>query len=683
MKLWIVIATLVVALSAPALGELDMINGSDEDTSSTLSFYAQDPDGDQNWVREYDGRRFGNVFGIEDFFTLGYNGPYQYTFGLRDLTVGNQDVGTDVTFKNQLGLSIVTTGLTHRLPVIPEIDPFLAGTAAAGTPATPSQIGTRAAGGNEFLNLDPNNSYRIDRRVTDYALRTMPKSGWGPRLVLGIWEEKEQGDAQLLFRSRQAQPGVIAGSQRGSASVPINRFTHEDRLGFDWPIANTAVVNYRYYNTKFQEYAGRPTDPREDFAPLNSLTRIGTKMHNNVIKARAKITDRLHFTGSQINKSRSNFLATLSSPTRIDINATNAALTYMATDTLTVTGRYRRMDLDNGVGVVLDDDGLPTNQALSRDVRRLDLDASYTGLARTYLSGGFSHSDITRSVNALHATHEEFEHPFTSPSTKAATWRAALRMYPTSQLSLTGNYLNTNADDSGYGGVPNENTQINANATYMLRDNMAVYGDLSKVNQRNSQIRVNTALIPTPSTDAAGAAIRNAAAGQGYTNEFITSTIGAWYALNSKLTVDVTYGHIEMNSAALWIIGTDPAFPPQLLPDYVPFKGNNNQMAYGATYAFRPKWRAFGRFGNSRSSGHDLISAVSVDAAGTQTPLPIGPVWAPFSVVAQFYTLGFAHDISLKDTLSLNVSVSKWTDQIDAAQDGSYSLWRLAWSHGF
>lgn len=645
---------LAIALCSPALGE-DLLTAEDSVTEAVAGFYVTDADGNQDWVRQYDGRKFYQGYGLELFDTYGYSGPLQYSVWGRDLLLTDEDAFTDLAYKNTFGFGFFTSALTHRLPIIPSVNPYL------------NPLGIT---GDNFLDLSPGLQTEIDRRVNDFTFRTTPYGNQRVRLVAGLWQEIENGSQQLLFRAREAQPGVIANRQRAGVVLPVNRDTDETSFGTDLALGRSTVLNYRYMNTDFDDNAGHPAAGSDlDFLPLNSLTRIKTDTRANVLKARSQFSGKLHFTGVYINKNRTNTAQTLVDRAKSSIDSTNLALTYLATDDLTVTGRYRKLDMDSEVAPYSGG-----NQQLSRNTKSSEISASYTGIPRTYIQLGYERRDTDRYL-LEESTPPPL--PFTSLTTDWNIVSARVRYYPTLRLSVSGSFQTKSSNNSGYAGAPNDITNGNVNATYMVTDNLALYGDYSKVSEKNDQIRVPySAVVAAQPGDEDYEDVRLEAVGQGYDFDNSVATLGAWYALSSKLVLDANYARIKTNSSNLWILGEDPNYLPHLAPNVANYEANNSQWSFGATYAVNPKWRVFGRYAQSDSDGATLLNT-AVYPAGMPAQ------WTPVDVREKRYTIGFAHDLTMRDTLSMDFSLSDWLDQIDSSQSGKYKLWRLAWAHQF
>src|SRR5690554_3157061 len=123
-KLLFIVA--LALLVSPAMGQIDLVNGGDVVQERTLSLFLRDSKGNQDWVREYDGRTFNP--GIESYRYFGYDKGLQYRLDIDDLIIQDETVSFDLGVKNVLGLNLYTDHLTHRLDRTPPVNPFLEGT---------------------------------------------------------------------------------------------------------------------------------------------------------------------------------------------------------------------------------------------------------------------------------------------------------------------------------------------------------------------------------------------------------------------------------------------------------------------------------------------------------------------------------------------------------------------------
>ncbi|MHB1189527.1 MAG: MtrB/PioB family outer membrane beta-barrel protein [Armatimonadota bacterium] len=514
MKLKCCLIVLLVAVAftcMPAFGQVDLTNGQAGQSEIQIGMYSDSAEGNQDTVREYDGRQF-NLWGLELLNSYGYDGPSQYWFTARDLILGNDDIAFDLGYANELSLRLATQAMTHRFARIPEINPYLAPLGFSGftDPATPF--------GDAFIDLTSDRSLGIDRRVNDFRTRLTP--GVGNIALVGTWwQELENGSLQ----------GMFYNGSRQSADFLIDRTTEEGTLGTDIKIGSGSAVSYRVENNEFSENAGTAV-VSGTFLDNTKIPNI--KTNSSVLKARSKLGDRLYFTGAQINRSRDNETTALVEHPDIDISSTNAGLTFLASDTLSLTGRYRNYKLDDNFEPLLNSSSQLTNYQHDRSERSLQLDASYTGVPRMQLRAGFEHRNTERKLNSDFEPGYE-EYPLAvNESTDADIWSAGIRYNPTTRLSLSGRFEDWSITDPAYKGSPTDRRKMSVSATYLAADNLGIYGDFSKSEESNDIVHVPVADIPITATDTTEEEERLEAAGQGYNNDLTTGVIGLWYAVS-------------------------------------------------------------------------------------------------------------------------------------------------------
>lgn len=648
---------LVVALTACALvavlggqvcAAVDLLSGRDQQSDIQIGVYHPAGTGSMDNVREFDGRTL-NLASIENLNVLGYSGPWQYSAFGNYLFAHDYDAAFGLNYENHFGLAFSDSVLTHRLAAI------RAGNIVLASP-TPG------------VDDSPNTSFEIVRRVTEINAAFVPDNNQAFRVVVGSWNQSKDGTRQQLGRWNSG-----TGNIKHVIAVPVHNDTSDTTFGGDLRLGQIGVVNYRYSDTKFGECGtGIKT-----IALLKDLTRIDSDTTTSTVKTRATINSRLYFTGVNTNRKRENTRATVleKHPAGMSVNSVNAALTYLATDSLTFTARYRTLDQMSDTAPILGtgtEATKVTNSALSNKLKSTLFEASYSGIPHAFAKAGYEHKDVARSTQLTTEPYAEME-----PSSKSDIVTGSIRYYPTQDLSLSANGSINNTGTAGYAGAANKQKQLNANATYMLRDNLAFYGDFSTVNEKNNLVRVPD--VPNQGTDATTAEERKIAAGQGYHNDTSTGTLGAWYSLSSKLVMDANVSRIKTDSANLWILGFEPAYLPHVPPHVVSFNTQNNQWSTGLTYAMSPKWSFYGRYILSNSDGRGLLDT----RVPSIYPAGVGPTWLPISVRQHTYTVGFSHDLSLQDGLSLDFSLSQYVDALNAANTGTYDVWRMAWSHKF
>lgn len=690
----------VILISSVAYAQGDLTAAESLQSDMRLGMYTYSSEGTQDWVREFDGRRFDR-FGIEEFNAYGFNGPMQYSFDARDLMIGDEDFNFSLASGNVLGVTLGTSKLTHRLFRVPEINPFLAQEYdRLGLPAPdPDADGGRGTG-DSIKDLSPGVVFRMDRRVNDFAVNVTPRGSDGNRFVASWWQELENGTRQHIFRAGTppvGSPLPISRRQRAGAAVPIDRSTNEGALGTDLRLGKTSVLNYRFTDTEYSDSGNRAGGDLGDLNPLDRLSRSDSKTTNNSFKARSKLSDRLYFTGAHSTKNRKNLTSMF--PTGYDgegtplgaqvkVQNTNLGLTLLAMDGLSVTGRWRKFELDNGVPPIFRLSGTPpvpaadaTNMSLSREVTSTEVNASYTGIPKTYLKLGFENRETERLVGSSHPPLDESEYALIRESTETNILRFGARYHPTQSLSFSANFEDWNTDNSGYVATPTDRQKISVNGTYMVKSNLALYGDFISSKDENKEMRVpsipNLTVAPvpalTPEEEEEYAEERMHAAGQGYKNDTKATVLGAWYGLTPKLTLDTYWGKTSIDATAALIFGMEGDRLPHLA-DLAPYTADTNQWSLGATYAISPKWRLNGRFLNSSSQGKTLISVL---------PGGLGPIWTPVDVGAKRWTVGFSYNISAKERLTFDYSILDWKDKIDTSQSGRFNLCRVAWTGKF
>ena len=694
MKKALFILAMVLASSA-VFAQASLTSGEQGFSDIRLGIYSHASDGNQDWVREFDGRNFDS-FGIERLQSYGFSGPTQYWLDARDLILGDEDFNFSLASRNSVGISLGTSKLTHRLFRTPSINPFIAEMyASLGLPApVPGNTG------DAILDLSPGVNFRLNRRVNTFDLGITPQGNQGRRFVASWWQELESGNRQLLFRARAAAPGVIANRQRAGAEIPIDRSTDEAALGADLRLGKLSVLNYRFIDTEFTNNGNRPGGVLGTVFPLNALTQFNSKTTNNSLKARSKLGDQLFFTGTYSSKERKNLTSRIPSGydsggiplgAKVKFRNTNLGLTFLATDALSLTGRWRRYDLDNEVPPVFRLSGtpptpvaLPDNMSFSGEVTSTEVNGSFTGIRKLYLRAGFESRNWDRTISPTHPPHpaDEFEHPKHRDRTEADIVRLGARYYPIQSLSFAANLEDWNVKNPGYNGMWTDRRKLNVNATYLIKTNFALYGDFIQSKDENKDVRITsipTIVTPpavplTPEEEEAYVEDRADAAGQGYENDLKTTMLGAWYGVSPKLTLDTYWAKTSLDAAATLIFGNEPAYLPHLAPDFAPYNADTNQWSVGATYAINPKWRLTGRLLTSKSEGKTLISVL---------PGGLGPAWTPVDVDAKRWTVGATCNVSAKERVTLDYSILDWDDNIDPGQSGRFNLLRLAWSSAF
>jgi len=625
--------TIAMALAAvaitciPAFGQTDLLKGRDASTEIRPDLYSHAQSGNQDMVREYDGRLFDG-WGFDYVNTYGYEGDYQYWLEGRDLKVGDEDVSLALGVKNQFSLAVNTDAMLHRLPRRPQLDPYLAPFGLATlTPGPPI-----AVAGNAFVDMTPTGVLGIQRRVNDYGVRLTPGAG-RLALVADWWEETENGLQQANYRS--------LAKRLESVDFAIDRRTEQANLGADLQIGGGTVVNYGVESNQFTGSGSHPVIPGDQLGK----TRVpDIKTSSNIIKVRSRLSNHLYFTGAHTNRTRSNETETASAGNSIGTNSTNAALTFMASGSLSLCGRYRDYEVDNNISPVLDTAGRVTNVGLSRREQALELDADYTGIRKALIRLGYERRRNERELGRAFPPDPDLEDVM-EPVTTSNILTASISYHPTPSLSLSGKLQNWDNDKPAFTSSPDTRRNTNLDITYLVTDNLAVYADYNGQHDGRKDP-------------------------DGLDNKFNTTVFGAWYGLAPKITLDASYANVSTDAKTLWQ-------PGGVTPEDVPYKTTDKQYSVGLTCIVAPRTTMYGRYLVSNSVGKTtLVTLIPGSPA-----LPDG--WMPVKVNQKQWTFGFARDISAKDRLYLDFTYLNWTDKIDSGQTGAYTLWRMGYSTSY
>lgn len=687
-----------------AFAEGDLLNGYDYQKTYQLGVYNPQASGNQTRVRQFDDRTFPG-FGIEFYSVYGYDGEAQYRLNATDIAVGGNESVDFMLSNRAVKFSGGTSSLTHRLVSLPTANPWVtrmltalsASRVTAGLSALPAAI--PGSTWDTFIDFSPGAQYFVNRRVSDLNMYVNADSSQRVGIVAGWWNETKTGQQQ--YRSRtQLATSTAARSRKGQIAVPIDQQINEGTLGADVAVGQNSVVNFRYTDTKF-----------DDNSQFNSKvffkTAYGSDTHSKVVKARSNVTDKLQFTGVYTDTERSNNTNGIPAGydkvgTALDkrnkTTSSNLALVYRATDSLSFTGRWRDLKLDNMVPPVYAKSSAGVvstsiaNGQLSGRTQSAELEGVYTGIKKAYLRFGVESKKVDRSNGSLHGEDEVLDLPFTGSgvNNSSVDWRiqrVSLRYHPIDQLNISGNYENSTTSKGEFTGTPNERKKSNLDATYTLRDNMAFYCNFNQVDESNTDIRVASfPVMPTKpgseatteETDAYNAALaaygiaRNELAGQGLNSNFKTTSIGTWYGISERLTLDLNYGLVQNGTNTTWILGTGVA----ALPEHtVAFDSNDTQWSAGANYVFSPKLRLNGGFFHSKSDGASIVDPTKFNT--------LGPLWNPFKVKQDRWSIGANYGLSQKDCLNFDFSIGKWSDDIDASNNGTFQVYRLAWARAY
>ena len=684
----VLLVSMLVVLSSPAvLCQENVLETGDSRAEMQIGYGTATSQDNQTWVREYDGRHFVGP-NINQLSYYGYkNSGIQFWLNARDLFVGDSDVGLGFAGKDRWSMSAGTSSLTHRLGSYPANTPWLAGQLRdLGFTFTGAKQGDTWG---SFIDRSPDAQFSIDRQVNDLKLyvNANPASTMG--LALRLWQEREVGQQQANMRAREATNHAgLSTSRFYVGALPIDRETSESNMGTDLVIGNT-VLNYRFVCTNLSNGNNIAHGSALDYArPGDSLTIINSLTRGRVVKLRSKITEKLELTGVNISKQRTSDANNITTATtvgsgnarvnRVSNDSTNVALNFRPMDTLSFMGRWSRATSDNQVPFLYTTSNLvvPYDVTTSGDRTSYEFEGVYTGIRRTFLRLGLEQRNLTRKQSDVFPNVDEddsgFRFPFTSPSTKWSIMRGALRYSGISNLNVSANYETWRSGNSGFSGMPNNKTKATANATYMLRDNIVVYGDISSLRESNNQIRVDP--VPTSSVNATAQEEREwEAPGQSMKNETTTTSLGAWYSVNEKLTLDANVGWVASTASNMWILGVSNSNPEYT--GIVPIDSHNNQWTTSANYVLNNRFTVRGGFTSANTDG-----ATTVDSAQFAG---LGPKWAPIGIKQAIWSVGLGYGLSKKDRVDLEFSNSNWKDEVDSANTGNFQLYRLTWARTF
>jgi hypothetical protein len=325
----------------------------------------------------------------------------------------------------------------------------------------------------------------------------------------------------------------------------------------------------------------------------------------------------------------------------------------VASGSLTLAGRFRDYKLDNHMSPVLDDPTDPAseviNVALDRRERSLELESDYTGIRNALIRVGYERRTTERALAGGFPDDPDLDEAMNSATT-SNIWRTSFRYHPSWKLTFSGKLEDWNIGSPAYKGSPGGRRRANFNATYLLSDRLVLYADQNRLHDTRQELR-------------------------GLDNRFTDTMIGAWYGINGKLTLDVLCSKGNVDATTLWELAPHSLDP--ISEEDVPYKARNKQFSVGLNYAMGPKGSVYWRFLNSNSSGRtDIVSLVPGSPA-----LPQG--WNPVKVEEDRWTIGFTRDLTAKERVLVEYSLADWKDRIDSGNDGTFNLWRLAWSTGF
>ncbi len=672
--LLLIVAALAAAAPVQAQGSAAVTTQEAQKTADTsdlyglrligdLEFYATVQKEDMDWVREYDGRRYRFV----DIGTLRLN---WFTPGIwgnflaRDIASNNPDAFLWTNIEDIVSLRGRFQRITHRLAPWPLISPTMPG--------------------NTFTSLTPNSGFRTDRDLGEVRVGITPPGLRWLRLAGEFWSLDQEGSQQLLFRSR-------SNRLRFQASQPVDRTTTETRLGVDlgtWADA----FNYRHVERRFSEHAAPPTYPQADTLVPIKVIVPDTKTDGNTFTLRNDITNLMSridrngqgswFTGYFSSKSRRNLSArtsirtaeepvrsaTLPDDPNVKVRLHNMSLTHMHGHYLMLTTRYRHLNYDNRTPF-LESGGEPLNQVVRKRYSSFGVDATYTGIRRLTLLGGYEYRIDRRNVEPIHEVHPEFSHGPIATSSAHNLWNLSGVLRPANWATLRVKGRFESIHRHIFAGTPSTRFDTDTDLTVNIGPSLIFLANYSFWREKNTAIPPPG---PIPLDDPNFALIRDQQSGAGYNSLIRTWDMALWGAPKPWVTAEVHAGRYDVRSRVYWILGTDNTFLPIIeTPELVPYRVRNLYLSGSATFRVTPRLKLRANLMHSDSRGqtvsYSLFSKVPDPAARVTTISPV-------NVRSSRDTVGAEYQFSRSTRLLVEYSWNNWSDRINPANDGKFQL---------
>ncbi len=210
---------------------------------SEVEFGRIDEDGNQTYVREYDGRNYDvpaprislTRFGQQDDFSL----------EIVDFARGDEDVR--LRLGNSLyDIQVRQSGLTHRLSRFNDVASPLA------FPGATLEVTDESGGQND---------YQLNRTTLDVSLAARCPQLGNVRLILNHWREAESGSQQFLYLER------CGACHKVQTTEPIDRLTTVTEGGFE---ASFSAGTLRYLRQD-RKFSNRAPEAYNDFPGVSSV----------------------------------------------------------------------------------------------------------------------------------------------------------------------------------------------------------------------------------------------------------------------------------------------------------------------------------------------------------------------------------------------------------------------------
>ncbi len=607
---------------------------------SEVEFGRIDEDGNQTYVREYDGRNYDvpaprisvTKFGPSDDFSL----------EITDLARGDEDIR--LRFGNPMyDVQVHQSGLTHRLGRYDDI------AAAADMPGATVEPTDESGGKSD---------YEIDRTTLDVRVAGRCPKLRNVKWMLNHWREAEHGSQQFLYLER------CESCHKIQTTEPIDRTTTVTEGGVEIGFSSGAV---RYLRQE-RKFSNRAPEAYNDFpgshsvfsgsAPLFGVAN--TKTSGDDLRGAVRLGERLSAAALWRSKERDNRLGN----GEIDIRSGGGGVAWRGSQDLTVSASF--------VGRSLDVERVINGVSRDRDTSRVNL--RYTGLPGSTLTFGYTKEKVDREGTG------DAHVPLASDSD---IWRASLvsRVAPRARLQV--GYRATDTDTEGFFdpaappdhfpsrllGLPQDERNLSSVLSYSLSDRMTLSGMHSR--------RDSTYEVSVPALGVAREA------------EEDSRTTGAQLVHNVSRRARVSAGYYrqsgETRANSTYGTGDYTMEPPDVPVDTVfpPIEGISNfeyDASVGTVDAFywaTSRLRLFGRYLRSETDGEEVLYEIG-DYLDQDPDLDgVAMIFNPFDIEIVDRWIGVSYLLNSSTEVALSHQRRSWDNPADATQDGSYDTWRL------
>ncbi len=610
---------------------------------SGIDFARFDEDGNQNFVREYDGRNYDvpapeiliTKFGEKDDFRL----------EATDLARGDQDVS--LRFGNHsYDVQVRQSALTHRLG---RYNDPIDGAGLVDLAGATVEVTDRAGGKND---------YHLDRTTFDLRLAARHPRLSQVKWMVNAWQEAETGSQQFLFLER------CGSCHKVQTTEPLDRITTITQAGFEVDLP-TSAIRYLRENRSFDN---RAPEGFNDFpgvsrvfsgsAPLFGVASTSSSI--NDLRGAAQLGDRISAAALWRTDERDNQFG----GGQLDVRSTGGGLNWALSK-----------DLDVGVSFIgrsLDVSKIEAGVSRDRDTTRVDL--RYTGLPGSTLSVGYAKEKVDRVP---------IEHELIPLRSDSDVWRATLisRVTPKTRLQVNYRATDTEVEDffdlasppehfpSRLIGFPNDGKVFSGVLSHSLSNRTLVSAMYSK--------RDDTYDVSVPELAVARS------------EEQETRTTGLQFVHNPgrRARVSASYYRQEGSTRSDVTYGTDDyTLEPPVVPADVVFPPIDAVAAFDydakiglvdASVWATSRLRLFGRYAQTKSEGRQ--TAFDIGDYLDQNPdlNGVDVEFHPFDIDIVDRWIGVGYLLNSHTEVVLSHQRRSWDNASDPTQDGDYGIWRL------